>query len=222
MILIITSYRARDAQTFRRDQLVKMIENVKLYFTKNKVDFKMVICEQNNDVKFNRGILLNIGFIESEKKFAFEKKYMHLNVDYNLDINVAFPQKIMAHQKGFLDLYRPPLPVLGAACVFDTNSYLQCNGFPNDLYGWGGDDWAIYNRIVQHKIPLQTELLNSRFIIDINQLGFKTDTSSNEHNMSLAKRNDSKTNGVSTCRYIINGYGEFHDNETIFHILCHF
>jgi hypothetical protein len=222
MFIIIVSYRSRGLQTFRREQLINMIDNVKFYFNKNNIEFKIVICEQNDNNKFNRGILLNIGFIESEKKFKFKKIYFHMNTDYNLNLSMDFPQELIDFEKGFLDLYRFPYPTLGGACLFDSESYLTCNGFPNDLCGWGGDDWAIYNRIVSKNIPIISgKTFNSGFIIDI-EYKFNKDQSDNYHNMMLAKRNDSKTNGVNSCNYKIDGFGEFHDGNIIYHFICSF
>lgn len=221
MFIVLVSYRARHVQQFRRGEIIRAIENFKTYFHKNNIEYKIVISEQNNDLKFNRGLLLNVAFLESEKIFAFPKKYMHMNTDYLFDLSRLFPPELSDSTKnGFIDLHRPPYPVLGAACVFDADSYRTINGFPNDLEGWGGDDWAIYNRIVQHHIPLHTPigLFNSNFINEQIVL-FGNDQSNNRKNEELAKRNDSKYNGLNSITYGLDGYGEFHDGEVVFHYL---
>jgi UDP-glucose 4-epimerase len=223
IFVILVSYRARGLQTFRRNQLIKLIDNIKFYFNKNKIEYKIIISEQNNDNQFNRGLLLNVAFLESEKLFNFPKKYFHMNADYTIDISRKFPNELLGLIDGFIDLYRPPCPVLGAACVFDSESYKKINGFPNDLYGWGGDDWAIYNRIVQKKINIltPTNLFNSNFIIN-EDFKFNLDQSNNNKNMNLAKRNDSNTNGLTSINYTLDGYGEFHDGNIIFNYLINF
>ena len=206
---------------------MNLISNVKQYFAKTNIEYKIVIAEQNDDNKFNRGYLLNIGFIESEKLFNENRehkyKYIHMNTDYTFNLNRSFPVEILDFNKGFLDLHRPPHPVLGAACVFDAESYKEINGFPNDLYGWGGDDWAIYKRIINKNIPLETPntLFNTGFIIE-KQHQFENDCSNNFHNCTLAARDDLETNGVSQCKYTVNSNGEFTDNEKIFHLLFNF
>lgn len=221
MFVILISYRARGLQVFRREQLMTAINNFKTYFEMNKIDYKIVISEQNNDNNFNRGVLLNTAFLEAEKEFTTPKKYFHMNTDYTFDLSRPFPQELLDFEEGIIDLYRPPFPVLGAACVFDPESYKKFNGFPNDLEGWGGDDWAIYNRIIQNKIKIMTPdgLFNSQFIIEEKSQFSNDYYANNDRNMMLAKRNDFATNGLTTIKYKVEGYGEFNDGNTIFHYL---
>ena len=220
MFIIIVAYRARGIQQFRRKQIIDSIHNFKTYFEQNNIEYKIVVTEQNNDNKFNRGLLLNAGFLECEKKYTFPKKYMHMNADYTFDLSRKFPEEMLTFEKGFLDLFRPVLGVLGAACLFDTESYNIINGFPNDLEGWGGDDWAIYNRIIQNNINhiMPDGLHNSKFIIEERDT-FNKDSSNNDKNMGLAKRKDFEFNGLNSIKYTLDGYGEFHDGDTICHYL---
>jgi archaellin len=82
MIIFLVSYRARGNQSFRKEQIRAMINNINTYFNNHNVEYKIVICEQNDDKLFNRGKLLNVAFIESEKLFNFKKLYFHINIDY--------------------------------------------------------------------------------------------------------------------------------------------
>ena len=218
MFTVLVPYRARREQQFRRNELINMLANVKQYFSQNNIEYKIVICEQNDYNKFNRGILLNIAFLEGEKLGG--NKYFHMNTDYSFDLTRSFPNELLELSSGFLDLHRPPYPVLGAACVFDSNSYKIINGFPNDLVGWGGDDWAIYNRIIKKNIPLQTppNLFNTGFIIET-RYNFVTDESNNDKNREFALRNDIDTNGVNSCNYTVDTFGEFNNDITVLHFL---
>jgi beta-1,4-galactosyltransferase 1 len=221
MFIFLVAYRARGLQKFRRDQLSSLIENIDTYFNKNNIQYKIFICEQNDDDKFNRGKLLNIAFLESEKLFNFSKKYFHMNTDYLFDLNRNFPAEILNLTTGVIDLHKPPFNVLGAACVFDPETYNIINGFPNDLLGWGGDDWAIYNRLIKKNVSIfyPKNLTNSGFIIENNDDKIYTDISNNIKNMNLAKRDDINTNGLSSCIYKINSKGEFHNENNIYHYL---
>ena len=55
MFVFLISYRARGNQTFRKEQLSYLIENINKYFNLHSLEYKIVICEQNDDDKFNRG-----------------------------------------------------------------------------------------------------------------------------------------------------------------------
>ena len=191
MFIFLVAYRARANQTFRRDQLCSLIENINVYLNKYNIEYNIMICEQNDDELFNRGKILNIAFLESEKIVHFPKKYFHMNTDYLFDLNRTFPLEILNFENGFLDLHKVSLPVLGGACVFDSESYKIINGFPNDLIGWGGDDWAIYNRLMEKNVSVYGgNLTNSGFIIENNDdKNINTDTSNNHKNVELSKRN---------------------------------
>ena len=220
--IILVSYRAKGIHSFRRNQILRLIENITFYFNKNQVPYKIVISEQNNDAKFNRGFLLNVAFLESEKAFLSKKVYFHMNADYIIDTSREFPPEFFKiHENfGFLELYSVPCPVLGSACLFDSESYKKINGFPNDLEGWGGDDWAILYRIQEKNIPVYTtHTFNSGFIIDELSPDGVTDTSNNDKNVGLAKRKDADTNGLNSINYEIDGYGEFHNGNHIYHFL---
>jgi len=222
MYIFLVAYRARGNQSFRRQQIDLLIKNIEIYFNKNNVDYKIMICEQNDDEKFNRGKLLNIAFLESERIFDFPKKYFHMNADYLFDLSRRFPNQIAEFKTGVMDLYGLNyLPILGAACVFDPESYRTINGFPNDLLGWGGDDWAIYNRLKRKSIPIfyPQHLHNSGFIIECNDDKKVLDESNNGTNMELAKRDDINTNGLSSCVYVVHSNGEFHNEKNIYHYL---
>lgn len=217
MFIVLVSYRSRGIQSFRRQQLIKMIENINIFFNKNGIEYKIVIAEQNNNNKFNRGYLLNVAFLESK---VFEcKKYLHMNVDYYFDLNKQMPSEVL-NFKGFIELFKPPYPVLGSACIFDDESYELINGFPNDLEGWGGDDWAIYNRIRTKRVPILStpnHICNSGLITEITNQSI-VDQSNNEKNIRLSFRPDIDTNGLNSIHYRIDGHGEFH-NGNIIHLL---
>ena len=144
-----------------------------------------------------------------------------MNADYRFDLSREFPEEF-SNVKGFLELFRALYPYphyLGSACVFDTESYRTINGFPNDLEGWGGDDWAILNRIHSCKIDVITppHLINSGFIIE-DIVHFNNDTTNNVSNIKLSKRDDIQSNGLTTIKYNVDGYGEFNGGNVL-HLL---
>jgi hypothetical protein len=99
MFIVLVSYRSRGNQTFRREQLIKMIDNTRTYFKNNGLECKIVVAEQYNNNKFNRGFLLNVAFLESK---VFQcKKYFHMNVDYYFDLTKKIPEELL-NVEGFI------------------------------------------------------------------------------------------------------------------------
>ena len=220
MYIIVIPYRAKNEQEFRRNQLIDAIDNYREYFLKHNIPIKIVVCEQNNLVLFNRGLLLNAGFIESERTFDFSKKYFHMNVDYRMNMHHDFPNEINEIKEGFVELFRVEVEqVIASACIFDSDSYKKCNGFPNDISGWGGDDWALLHRARQANVPIISNYRNKGVVYE-EIVKFYNDGSFNENNINLAiNRDDTYTNGVNTSEYRIDGVGEFHNGTDLFHFL---
>ena len=229
MLLINIPYRAKGFHTFRKTQLYNLINNCKEYFKLNKIEFKIIIIQQNGDDLFNRGKLLNIAFLESEKLFSkYNVTYMHMNCDYTFNLNYTFPKSLLYLDDNFYNLFTVECMKnnsLGGCCLFDCKLFKSINGFPNDFYGWGGEDRGIYYRCLNKNIKIiETEYTksnndkNKNFIIDENNDNV-TDTSKNNKHLLKANINDIEINGLTNCKYKIADYGEFNDNVNIYHFI---
>lgn len=231
MFIFIVTYRARGTQQFRRDELINFLDNFRKYMKKNNVNYKLIITEQNNDDPFNRGALYNIGFLESEKRFKFFKKYIMANVDFTFNEDIEFPSDFLLFNNGFIDIYTigENLPIIGACFCVDPLSYLLTNGFPIDFYGWGGEDFAVFNRIRQRRVPYNRSILNigiikdeSGWVIDNKETIVNNDYDTNQRNISKANNDRIFGNGLDKCYYDLIGYGEFHNNSNIIHLIVSF
>ena len=58
---IVVPYRNRYAQLYEFKQ------SIKEYFRKTEIDYRLIVVEQDDAKLFNRGKLLNIGFLEAKK-----------------------------------------------------------------------------------------------------------------------------------------------------------
>jgi len=105
------------------------------YLTKSKIDFRVIVVEQDDASAFNRGMLCNIGFLQAKK----------LNCDYivfhdvdmiPLDIDYSFsehPVHLASDELPF-DTY------FGGITLFPVNDFEKINGFSNHYWGWGFED----------------------------------------------------------------------------------
>ncbi len=109
------------------------------------------VIEQADDKrKFNRGALLNIGFIVAQDDgcdvFVFhdvdllpseELKEYYVNVPVSSPIHIA----------AVWDRYNKNPNYFGGIVVFNKVMFNKINGFPNNFWGWGGEDDELYNRV---------------------------------------------------------------------------
>jgi hypothetical protein len=141
-IAIIIPYRNR------QQHLIEFIKYM------NNENFDIYIIEQNDNQKFNKGILYNFGFLiaSSKKNYDF---YIFNDVDSIPDKNllkIYFYHKnnddnIIHYASPYLE-YKYKFPDFFGGCVGITkNLYEKINGFPNNFFGWGGEDDAFYNRV---------------------------------------------------------------------------
>lgn len=189
---IIVPFRDNKLQN-RKEQLDKFIS----FWNKQK-DFNIYIVIQPNDNnKFNRGQLLNIG-----AKYAIDDKCQNLifhDVDLLPDNNLIKYYKSKFNEPLHLasnwDKYTH-FTFFGGVTAVNKNIFIKSNGFPNNFFGWGGEDDVFYNRIakfnknilipnngkfneMKHKntseIPSSTLFneIKKHLIINDNNIGFK-------------------------------------------------
>lgn len=210
----LIAFRARHPQEFRRAQLDALIENIRsLHAANPQHTYRVWVLEQGNDRPFNRGWLLNAAFLEAVRETP-DAVFVHCNTDYAIPVG-PMPAQLQEMPDGVYDVHgwdgNPP--GLGAYCLFTAEAYRRCNGFPNDLWGWGGDDIAILARMRLAGVPVvRHEELYNRWIVEADH---PRDKSANNANTEKGLRVTTETlhdDGVNTARYWISAS---HDSEDV-------
>ena len=120
------------------------------YFIKNTVPLlqeylpnsKVVVIEQNEGKLFNRGMILNVAFKEYENK----TKYFFT---HDVDINPTQDVIKTVYVKKDIDVQRIKSAhhiSLGGIIKVKHDIIFEINGFPNNIWGWGIEDRALYYR----------------------------------------------------------------------------
>jgi len=153
-IAIIICFRNNKEGTRERERklyIQYMNTILKPYF-----NFHIYIIEQSDDNElFNIGKLKNIGF-EIASKIGYNN-YIFSDIDTipDYDLIPYFHKKI----DGVIGLaYRGTRyqsldekigkPFLGALINFGEKTFKKINGYPNNFWGWGGEDDALINRLL--------------------------------------------------------------------------
>jgi hypothetical protein len=152
--VIIVPFRESDNKTKERTkQLFSFVEHYHNYIP----NLEILIIEQSDDKKkFNRGALLNIGFDLAKESIG--------NIFIFHDVDLISPASISnvycayaEHPIHIANLWTEKYTFndfLGGIISFNKKDFQKINGFPNDFWGWGGEDDAMYNRLVSSKIPV--------------------------------------------------------------------
>ncbi|XP_076842819.1 beta-1,4-galactosyltransferase 1 [Brachyhypopomus gauderio] len=118
---------------------------------RQQLDYGVYIINQAGDETFNRAKLLNVGYAEALKEYDYEC-FVFSDVDLipmdDRNTYKCFSQP--RHLSVSMDKFGFRLPYnqyFGGVSSMSKNQFLKINGFPNNYWGWGGEDDDIYNRL---------------------------------------------------------------------------
>lgn len=189
---VIVAYRDPGDGT-RKAQLKQFKEQMNLIF-KDQTDIRIYIIEQegsrddygtlpkliqqpNSDMaKFNLGILKNIGFDIASKSMKNKKNayYILSDVDLLPSENLVtdylrFPENpIHLGNKGTrYNMDGKDQSFLGGVISVNKQDFVKANGYPNNFWGWGGEDNALNRRLRDSKIKVYK---STEPVIDLEKL----------------------------------------------------
>ena len=176
---IVVAYRD-PGDNSRELQLNLFKEQIKLIFD-GKIDYHIYIIEQESDrenydelpedfkqvgskmAKFNLGMLKNIGYhlANINNEGVKDAYYILSDVDLLpsnelLKDYLRYPTNpIHLGNKGTrYNLDRNDAEFLGGVLSVNSKDFEQCNGYPNNFWGWGGEDNSLLYRFKQNKIKI--------------------------------------------------------------------
>jgi hypothetical protein len=121
--------------------------------------FQVCVIEQGDELLFNRGKLLNIGFQENKNNFdIFITHDVDLNPTKNTFENFY---DIEIEPNLFWGIYTSCWNTLGGIISFQKETFERINGFPNNFFGWGTEDKALQNRAELYQVKIQKNILNN-------------------------------------------------------------
>lgn len=132
----------------RIEPLKKLLTLLEASIQGNTVD--VYVIDQNNGDKFNKGLLLNIGFYLASKH-GYDRYLLH-------DVENLPDEEMLSHYFKALgvsihyDLTHPDK--VGGVDGFTEETYIAVNGYPNTFLGKGGENEAFYNRLAEKNITM--------------------------------------------------------------------
>nr|VFK19238.1 MAG: N-terminal region of glycosyl transferase group 7 [Candidatus Kentron sp. LPFa] len=204
-VAVIAPYRDNPFQD-RQRQLEIFVHFMTDYLTLLGAyyDFHLIIVEQAKDGrKFNRGKLLNVGF-RIAKAHGYDYHIFHdidLLPDNNLLGYYGFYPDNPLHLAAVWKKYRHLPLFFGGVCSFAAEQFETLNGYPNDFWGWGGEDEELYHRIVDHDMVISRPTIGA--FKELEHVDSKTlpDFVNRERFQSIAEREGkSSNNGLSNLQ----------------------
>jgi hypothetical protein len=147
-IAIIVPFRDAENSKRRTKQLNQLVDWMNSYLV--GYNYKIFVIEQSNDGrKFNRGQLLNIGFVlasaEGYNNFIFHDVDL-LPLDGLKEYYTTIPKDQPVHIAAVWDRYGNNPNYFGGIVAFNSEMFNKINGFPNNFWGWGGEDDELLKR----------------------------------------------------------------------------
>uniref|UniRef100_A0AAR2K6J0 Beta-1,4-galactosyltransferase n=1 Tax=Pygocentrus nattereri TaxID=42514 RepID=A0AAR2K6J0_PYGNA len=135
----------------REEHLKHWLYYLHPFLQRQQLDYGVYVIEQDGEDTFNRAKLMNVGYAEALKEYDYDC-FIFSDVDIipldDRNTYRCFDQP--RHLAVSMDKFGFRLPYnqyFGGVSAMSKEQYLKVNGFPNNYWGWGGEDDDIYNRV---------------------------------------------------------------------------
>lgn len=189
----------------------------------NRCDYDIILVEQNYTDKFNIGKLKNIGFDYLTNKLGKKyDNYIFSDIDMIPDSNLLqYYFKTTDSINGLawkgtryeIQDVRNKTPFVGGVISSTSTVFKQLNGYPNNFYGWEGEDVNFLLRMYEEKKPLyinkkgrvidieENDEFTTKQVTDkLEQLKQSNEREENVYEKNIDYKNY-KQNGLSTLIY---------------------
>lgn len=176
------------------------------FLQRQQLNYGIYVIHQAGDHTFNRAKLMNIGFREAMREEDWDCLFFH-DVDlipeddrntYTCD---AFPK----HAAIAMDKFGYKLPYkmyFGGVSALTPLQYLKMNGFPNNYWGWGGEDDDIGIRVSLGGMAISRPSLNiGRYKMIKHKLDEGNERNPERFNMLAKTRQTWKLDGMNSLEY---------------------
>lgn len=177
-VALVVPYRDIHAAQQRSKHLQQFIPHMVQFLSSlvqrgSLSNFHIYIVEQSNDNrKFNRGKLLNIGFDLARKSGRKHDVFVFHDVDLLPQADLGpwyakFPSRPI-HIARVWNRYANNPKYFGGVVSFSSADYRRINGYPNTFWGWGGEDDEMHKRLEQ--LGMTFESPNKGTLVDLEDM----------------------------------------------------
>ena len=203
---IIVPFREQLEQK-RGEQLNKFLKHFE------KLEYPVLVVEQEDGKKFNRGMLLNIGADLANSEYVVFHDVDLIPKKAVLPYYEVFPDSPIHIGKTWREKYNNE-GFLGGVISISQADFKSINGFPNNFWGWGGEDDAMRVRMKRKNITILQPTLEKGFT-DLPHVDTKSKPEWKNmekwEGMDLERAGKNKS-GLSNLKYKITNKEEYSEN----------
>lgn len=136
----------------RKETIEITVSKIEDYIVCKNLNANVWIIEQKNNVNWNKGCTLNIGYKALEKYYDY---FIINDADTFLknDYNIILPKENeIIHIYGYKHC-------LGGIFILSKNTFKKLNGFSNNFFNWGREDRELIDRCESNKITINRKYL---------------------------------------------------------------
>lgn len=196
-VAIVIPYRDRE------QHLRIFLHNIHPILQRQQLDYGIYVIEESGKTKFNRAMLMNIGFVEASKDYDYDCFIYH---DVDLipedDRNLYTCPTQPRHMSVAIDIFNYRLPyndIFGGVSALTRAHMEKVNGFSNEFWGWGGEDDDMSNRLRFHGLRI------TRYPAKIARYKMlrhsKDEPNPDRYNKLYKGRKRFKTDGLNSLKY---------------------
>ncbi|XP_028971771.1 beta-1,4-galactosyltransferase 3 [Esox lucius] len=176
------------------------------FLQRQQLNYGIYVIHQAGNYTFNRAKLMNVGFREAMREEDWDCLFFH---DVDLipedDRNTYMCDSNPKHAAIAMDKFGYKLPYkmyFGGVSALSPLHYLKMNGFPNNYWGWGGEDDDIGVRVSLGGMLISRPSLKvGRYKMIKHKLDKGNDVNPRRFNMLAKTRQTWKLDGMNTVEY---------------------
>ncbi|CAL8261843.1 unnamed protein product [Boreogadus saida] len=176
------------------------------FLQRQQLNYGIYIIHQAGNYTFNRAKLMNVGFREAMREENWDCLFFH---DVDLipedDRNTYICDANPKHAAIAMDKFGYKLPYnlyFGGVSALTPLHYLKMNGFPNNYWGWGGEDDDIGVRVSLGGMHITRPSVRvGRYKMIKHKLDKGNDINPKRFNMLAKTRQSWKLDGMNTAEY---------------------
>ena len=147
---VIVPYRKRPTH------LRKFRESISEYL--KDYDYDLIVVEQSDDLPFNRGKLLNIGFKTAIRKQCDYVAFHDIDM-LPRDVDYSYSEVPLHLATNFVNSRRELFKTyFGGVTLFPIELFKRINGYSNEYWGWGFEDDDLLLRCTEQNVFTDFEI----------------------------------------------------------------